>query len=325
MNTEEAITLINHYGKEGTPFFLMTDFDLKKIKVLPLSELSGELLYVMPSYQNHTYHKIPTTDLSLKVDPYSFKHYYQEFEKVKDELAYGNSFLINLTSRNRIETKATISEIFNNAEAKYKLYYKGDNQHMVVFSPETFVSIKDKKISSYPMKGTIDAQLPNAKDLLLKNEKELAEHYTIVDLIRNDLSIYAKNVTVEKFRYLDLIKSNNKDLYQVSSEITGDLPKNYPEILGDIIFSMLPAGSISGAPKTKTVDIINSVEPCNRGYYTGIAGAFDGQNFESFVMIRYIEEVNGHLYYRSGGGITFQSEVEVEYQEMIDKIYIPNA
>jgi len=128
-----------------------------------------------------------------------------------------------------------------------------------------------------------------------------------------------------KFRYVDYIKSDRKDLLQISSEIQGVLEDDYHTKLGDIIFSMLPAGSISGAPKKKTVEIITNVEPNPRGYYTGICGLYDGHNFDSFVMIRYIEKEDEKFYYRSGGGITFQSEVEKEYIEMIDKIYIPKS
>lgn len=324
MDSSQAIPKINAYGKAGIPFFLMTDFELQKIKVIPLTELNKELLYLMPQHHNHVCVP-PKVAPEIKTNPHSFQAYYQEFDKVKDALNYGDSFLTNLTSKNEISTKASLDDIFNYSSAKYKLRYKDAEDYFVVFSPETFVKITDGHISSYPMKGTIDADIPNAKKILLGDKKELAEHYTIVDLIRNDLSIFAKNVVVDKFRYIDLIKSQQKDLYQVSSEITGILPENYREILGDILFSMLPAGSISGAPKTKTIDIIKSVEPQSRGYYTGVAGIFDGHNFESFVMIRFIENNAGQLHYRSGGGITFQSQVEEEYQEMIDKVYIPHA
>lgn len=322
MKPNEAIALINKLGKNSTPFLLLTDFESEKIRVQPLAELDEDILYDLNGQSNHAFYKGAKADTSLAVEPFLFQKYYHQFDKVKDELNYGNTFLINLTARHKIFTSLNLMEIFSLASAKYKLYVKDE---FVVFSPETFVKIENGHIAAYPMKGTIDASLPNAKAQLLHDEKEKAEHYTIVDLIRNDLSIYAKEVVVTKFRYLDLIKSNNKDLYQVSSEIVGRLPSGYLEQLGDVIFSMLPAGSISGAPKKKTVEIIKDAESGKRGYYTGVCGLFDGQNFDSFVMIRYIEEEQGLLYYRSGGGITFQSEVEKEYQEMIDKIYLPLA
>jgi para-aminobenzoate synthetase component 1 len=193
----------------------------------------------------------------------------------------------------------------------------------VVFSPECFVKIEDGIISSYPMKGTIDASIPSAEEIILNDEKEMAEHITIVDLIRNDLSIAARDVHVEKFRYLEKIETNSKNLLQVSSKIVGLLEPNYNERIGDIIFSMLPAGSISGAPKKKTVEIIQYAEQTKRGYYTGIFGYFDGRNLDSAVMIRFIEKTNKGLIYRSGGGITFMSNVNSEYQELIDKVYVP--
>jgi para-aminobenzoate synthetase component 1 len=86
---------------------------------------------------------------------------------------------------------------------------------------------------------------------------------------------------------------------------------------------MIPAGSISGAPKPKTLEIISKVENYNRGYYTGVFGYFDGKNLDSCVIIRYIENDNGQLVYKSGGGITFMSNAENEYDEMLKKVYVP--
>jgi len=93
--------------------------------------------------------------------------------------------------------------------------------------------------------------------------------------------------------------------------------------LGDILFSLLPAGSISGAPKAKTLEIINQAEGYNRGFYTGICGWFDGENFDSAVMIRFIEQNGENLIFKSGGGITAQSELTKEYEELIQKVYVP--
>ena len=133
----------------------------------------------------------------------------------------------------------------------------------------------------------------------------------------------ATNVTVEKFRYLEKLQTNRRALWQVSSEITGNLPPDYAERIGEIIFKMLPAGSICGAPKKKTVEIIKEVENYDRGYYTGIFGWFDGRNLDSCVLIRYIEKQDGKLVYKSGGGITFMSDAKSEYDELVKKVYIP--
>lgn len=173
------------------------------------------------------------------------------------------------------------------------------------------------------MKGTIDASIDDAENIILNDPKEKAEHFTIVDLIRNDLSMVSEKVRLTKFRYIDRLKTNFGEILQVSSEIEGTLPDDFHKNLGDIIFTLLPAGSISGAPKEKTVEIIQAAETHQRGFYTGIAGIFDGKNLDSAVLIRFIEQGEGKLYFKSGGGITFQSEMQSEYDEMIKKVYVP--
>jgi para-aminobenzoate synthetase component 1 len=175
------------------------------------------------------------------------------------------------------------------------------------------------------MKGTIDASFPNAEHVILSDPKEAAEHATIVDLIRNDISMVADKVWVERYRYIEPIETNQKKLLQVSSEIAGILPDEFDCEFGDLLLKLLPAGSISGAPKPSTLKIIKDAEGYERGYYTGIMGYFDGENFESAVMIRYIENQNGKLVFKSGGGITAQSDAHSEYQELIDKVYLPFA
>jgi len=239
---------------------------------------------------------------------------------VKKNLDYGNTYLINLTSATPIDLNIDTRDIFYRSKANYKLWIK---DKLVVFSPEIFVQIEKGKIASYPMKGTIDARLPNAMDVILNDPKEIAEHNTIVDLIRNDLSMLAKNVRVERFRFIERLKTNQKDLLQVSSKIVGDLEGDFFDELGTRFFKLLPAGSISGAPKKKTVEIILEAETHDRDFYTGVFGYFDGEKLDSGVMIRYIEEKNGQLVFKSGGGITTFSDAEKEYNEMIDKVYVP--
>jgi para-aminobenzoate synthetase component 1 len=173
------------------------------------------------------------------------------------------------------------------------------------------------------MKGTIDAATPDAEKAILNDNKETAEHYTIVDLIRNDLNVVSRKVRVERFRYIDTIVTNEKKLLQVSSEVCGYLEKDYLSHIGDIIFELLPAGSVSGAPKRKTSEIIAKTEDQERGYYTGVFGIFDGHKLDSGVMIRFIEKSATGYIYHSGGGITSFSDPLAEYKEMIDKIYVP--
>lgn len=117
------------------------------------------------------------------------------------------------------------------------------------------------------MKGTIDAKVPNAEDRILGDIKEMAEHTMVVDLLRNDLGIVSNKVKVEKFRYIDKINAGNKKLLQISSKISGHLDDNWHEKIGDILTSLLPAGSIMGTPKRKTIEILNDVEAYDRFLY----------------------------------------------------------
>ena len=220
----------------------------------------------------------------------------------------------------KVETNLTPEEIFHRSEASYKVWLK---DQFVCFSPEIFVRINNGIISSFPMKGTIDANVDNAEKRLLNDEKEVAEHHTIVDLIRNDLSRIATRVEVEKLMYIDKIKTNRGDLLQMSSQISGKLPENYQQSIGTILAKLLPAGSICGAPKPKTLEIIRNVESCQRGYYTGVFGVFDGVNLDSCVLIRYLEQEGQELVFKSGGGVTFLSDCPTEYNELIQKVYVP--
>lgn len=319
----ETILQMNAWGENKIPFLFVIDFNCQNAFILPLDEVnSKEILFSVNDITNVKHVLSAQKTLQFRAAPVSKERFHKAFKKVKDHLNYGNTFLLNLTMPSQVETNYSLEEIFHHSKAKYKLWFK---DQFVVFSPEIFVRTNNQKISSFPMKGTIDADLPDAKEQLLNNEKELAEHYTIVDLIRNDLSMVAKNVRVKKFRYIDYIKTHHKNLLQMSSVITGDLAAGWQHQIGDILISMLPAGSISGAPKKKTLEIIHDAEQYERGYYTGVFGVFDGENLDSGVMIRYIEKTDKGLVYKSGGGITAKSNWEEEYEELIDKIYVPLA
>ena len=142
-------------------------------------------------------------------------------------------------------------------------------------------------------------------------------------MIRNDLSMVSEHVTVASYRYIDRLQTNKGPILQTSSEICGMLPGDYTKRLGDILFSLLPAGSITGAPKPRTMQIIAEAEGYERGFYTGVMGCYADGRLDSAVMIRFIEQENGQLYFKAGGGITAQSRWESEYNEVIQKIYVP--
>jgi para-aminobenzoate synthetase component 1 len=315
---------MNRLGAARQPFLFLVDFEAQRPLIFPLDELhEDEVRFAFPGHSNVAAQPLPLPfPLVLEKHPVSFDTYRKAFDTVMRHIHEGNSFLVNLTQPTPIVCNLDLSQIFAHSRAPYRLWYR---DHFTVFSPETFVRIQDDKIYAYPMKGTISSSIPNAGNIILSDVKEMSEHVTIVDLIRNDLSCFAQKVEVSRFRYLGEVPTQEGKLLQVSSEISGYLPEDFHKKLGDIISSLLPAGSISGAPKPKTLEIIREAEGYDRGYYTGVMGVFDGQNLDSAVMIRFIEQQNGQLIYKSGGGITARSDARKEYQELIDKVYVPLA
>ena len=306
-------------AKRGEPFLFVLSYDLKEQFVQPLSSLDRDIFFKIGNQRNYPQEPLKK-DYFLKKNPIPFLQYKEALEKVQKQIRSGNTYLLNLTFETPISSNLSLKEIFTYARAKYKLYFK---DKFICFSPEKFIEIEGDTISTYPMKGTIETSVPNAKEKILANEKEMAEHVMIVDLMRNDLGMVATNVKVERFRYVEKIKAGDKELFQVSSKISATLPTNWQENISSILKTMLPAGSITGTPKRSTVDIIDSIENYKRGFYTGIFGIFDGENLYSAVMIRFIENKEGKLFYKSGGGITIDSDAKSEYKELVDKIYLP--
>ena len=316
-----------------------------------------------------------SSETTWQIEPPLYDDYERSFNIVKSNIWAGNSYLTNLTCKVPVSCNLSLESIFHRAKGKYKLllrktkiqteeeahlkeeeevhlkeeeeaqnkaHLKEENieenlNPFVCFSPETFVRIKGGRIYSYPMKGTLDASLPDAEKQLMEDEKEAAEHATIVDLIRNDLSRVAEDVRVDKYRYIDVLHTNKGDILQTSSEISGRLPEDYRHHLGEIVAAQLPAGSITGAPKAKTMQIIHEAEDYDRSFYTGIMGIYDQGELNSAVMIRFIEEevfpskteeeknseASRKLYFKAGGGITSKSDCRKEYEEVIQKIYLP--
>ena len=162
-----------------------------------------------------------------------------------------------------------------------------------------------------------------ARHWLETDEKENRESATIVDLMRNDLSMVAADVQVRRYRYISPVKTRGRTILQCSSEISGRLPEDWRSRLGEILLKLLPAGSVTGAPKEATCRAIAKAEDMERGFYTGIFGFFNGRDLDSAVAIRFMEEDEKGMVYKSGGGITVMSRMEDEYREAIAKVYVP--
>lgn len=320
---KDTVIQMNEWGRQSRPFLFVLSYDLNENILLPLEQVAASPLHYSLHQKNSPVLPFPH---ELKVQKVDYETYSAAFRTVKTALQEGNSFLVNLTVSSPV-SGPDLATIYENVDAPFKLWYE---DKFVCFTPESFVKVTpDGLLTTSPMKGTRPADIPGAEEALLKDEKELYEHTTIVDLLRNDLSQVAERVSVERFRYLDRIqRTKGSALLQMSSEIRGKLTKEWKSTLGSWFFKLLPAGSICGAPKAQTLKIISEAEHLlhkdgQRGYYTGVAGVFDGHSLESFVLIRFIEKRGEGLVFKSGGGITSRSTCRQEYEEIYQKVYLP--
>lgn len=312
---------MNESGRAAKPFLFAVNFELTEGFFISNPLFQKEVLFEVNGVGNIPANEGKLSSFQFESTPIPYELYKKKFDIVHSELRKGNSYLTNLTVKTPVSFSLSFDEIIRRSAAPYKLFVSGK---FVCFSPERFVRIEGNRISTNPMKGTIDATLPDAEQTILNDFKETAEHHTIVDLLRNDLSLVAHNVRVNRFRYIDRIKTNKRDILQVSSEITGILNNEDNQGLGDIVIGMLPAGSVSGAPKDDaTVRIIKDAEGEQRGYYTGVFGYYDGKVLDTAVLIRFIEKESDKYFFRSGGGITAYSDCRSEYDEIIKKVYLP--
>ena len=318
---QEKFRELDELSEKKIPFFFMIDFLMENVLIFNNEDLkSGKVLVDFPSFKNVEIQNTKNEVIVWKSYPKSKGNYQKGFEIVQNHLKRGDSYLVNYTCETPIETNLSLEDIFHHSKAKYKVLLP--NQ-FTFFSPETFIEVKNQEIFTHPMKGTIDASVPNAVEELKNSVKEKAEHYTVVDLLRNDLSIVADCVTLYEFQRIDYLRTSNKNLYAMSSEISGKVKPEFQNKIGSLMKALLPAGSILGAPKPKTLDIILEAETYDRGFYTGVCGYFDGENLDSCVMIRFVEKKGENLTFKSGGGITHLSKLADEYQEMKNKIYVP--
>lgn len=319
---------MNRAGSDRQPFLFGIDFECTEgffHPVVPGTPLP--LRFCTPRHRPAPEHCLPDSrqrpvpSPELRILHTDLQQYRRQFAIAEEGLHYGNSFLLNLTGRTRVATNLSLEEVFERSRSPYKLLWPG---RFVCFSPEPFVRISPGgTVSTYPMKGTADATRPGADRDLMDDYKEQCEHRTIVDLMRNDLNRIARQVRVRRFRYLEAVETTRGRIWQTSSEITGELGPDWTGRSGDLIRELLPAGSVSGAPKESTVRLIREAEGIPRGFYTGVFGFFDGYCLDSAVLIRFLEQGPDGLYFRSGGGITVNSRADAEYAELLEKIYLP--
>lgn len=319
-NCNNIIDKINQSGKSRTPFLFGINYELSEGFFInnPLSQ--KDILFCINGIGNETISPMHISNYTFKSHIEGIEQYQPKFDKVMLALKRGDIDLVNLTLKTPISTSLSLIDIFKHSKAKYSICIPNK---FVCFSPEIFIRTHNGKIYSYPMKGTINANIPDAEAKVINNPKEIAEHTTAVELIKHDLSNIATDVSTKRFRYVDIIENNRGKLLQVSSEVEGTLADNFVDNLGTNILKLLPAGSIAGWPRDNALQVIKQAEGIDRGYYSGIVGYFDGKDIDCGVMIRFIEQQGDQLFFRSGGGITINSNCESEYKEVSEKIYLP--
>lgn len=320
---------MDRFGAEGEPFVFVIDYESREPLVVPFDQLREHGLHLRFQGLKHpdSSPSPPSSGVAdrsglLQAVPVPYPLYRERFDRVRTHLVRGDSYLVNLTFPAELPESADLGALWGSLKAPFSLYREG---HFACFSPERFVRFEAGRVTTSPMKGTAEAGIAGSRKALMKDPKEQVEHVTVVDLLRNDLSAIASDVRVPRYRYCRKHSAGNKTLWQTSSDIEGILPTDWRSRLGTLLYTLLPAGSVTGAPKKKTMEIIDGVETGPRGYYTGVFGWFDGRVLDSAVMIRFAgrDRDSGRLRYHSGGGITLDSDPEAEYRELKEKIYVP--
>ncbi len=249
-NRKQSIEKVNFLTSQSKPFLVLSDFLGENNFIESLEGLDREAIKFDFSEKERKKDVLEYEKIFLQKFPIPFSQYKSAFDYVQQNIFQGNSFLTNLTAETPITLNISLLEIFERSEAKYKIYVK---DKFVCFSPETFINIDAQgKISSFPMKGTIDANLFDAENVIMSDKKELHEHTTIVDLIRNDVSMVAEKVWVEKFRYIDRItKEDGQELLQVSSQVSGSLSSDWKKDWAILSSQCCPLGRFRGLQRTR--------------------------------------------------------------------------
>lgn len=264
----------------------------------------------------------------------NFDIYSKNFYIIKDLINSGDCYQINLSQQFTTNLSGSSWELYktirNYNPAPFSAYFKIPEGEILSFSPEKFIETKDNLVITEPMKGTRKRtnnpfNNKNAYKNLKNSPKDRAENLMIVDLMRNDLgqSCVPGSINVPKLFEIKAFKS----VYQLISCVTGKLPKK--DSIFELIDKIFPGGSITGAPKRRSREIINQLEPHNRHIYCGSIGYIDYAGNCSFnIAIRTLLKTNqnqeDNLYFWGGGGIVADSNCKDEYNESLTKIRIFN-
>lgn len=262
----------------------------------------------------------------------SFEEYARAINTIKEEIASGNTYEVNYTYDWDVKTDAdslTLYEtLLKRQKTPYNTFMKNEYETLLSFSPELFFELENGKILTKPMKGTIKRGVTEQEDKqhieFLKNDiKNRAENVMIVDLLRNDLGRIAKTGTVKVPKLFEI--ETHKTLHQMTSTITAELLEG--TTLYDVFEPIFPCGSITGAPKISTMEIIDRVETGKRNIYCGAIGFLSPQKAVFSVPIRILQKTNQEDFYkyRVGGAIVWDSDIKDEWEETVTKISFLNT
>ncbi|GEA69788.1 p-aminobenzoate synthetase [Acinetobacter pittii] len=267
-------------------------------------------------------------ELKTTIQPrWSKKQYFDAFYKIQEYIKAGDCYQINLTQEFKAKFSGSLlnkaKDLWQLTNAPYAGYLKLDDFELLSCSPELFIEFnQNKQIKTRPIKGTMPRYENAEKDFIskqtLKNsQKDQAENVMIVDLLRNDLSIYANTGSVKTTKLFEIESFNQ--VHHMVSEIVATLKDDINPM--QMLLSALPGGSITGAPKIRAMQIIEELEESARGAYCGTLGYF---NFDGTgrwnILIRSFQQYQNQLSLWAGGGITIASNAEAEYQESLDKV-----
>jgi para-aminobenzoate synthetase / 4-amino-4-deoxychorismate lyase len=251
--------------------------------------------------------------------------YAEKLSRIKEYIRAGDTYQVNLTDKLQFELRGTpeamYSALIESQPVQYSAFVNGEDWQILSFSPELFFRVKDRRIVTRPMKGTVRRGVDKTEDdslaLWLHNDtKNRSENVMIVDLLRNDLGRVCEYGSVRTERLFAVEKYET--LFQMTSEISGELRPgiHYSEIFA----SLFPCGSVTGAPKHRTMEIIQELERGPRGVYTGAIGFFSPAREAVFsVPIRTVVLENDHGAMGVGSGIVIDSQAEEEFRECMLK------
>ena len=251
--------------------------------------------------------------------------YCEMVEKAKHYIREGDIFQVVLSNPMRAKATGNLFDTYRVLRATnpspYMFYFSSDDIEIAGASPETLVKLENGVLHTFPLAGTRPRGATAEEDKkleegLLKDEKELAEHNMLVDLGRNDLGKVSKfgSVQVEKLHSIE----RYSHVMHIGSTVRGEIREEYDAL--DAIEAVLPAGTLSGAPKIRACQLIGELEDNKRGIYGGAIGYIDFTgNMDTCIAIRIAYKKNGKVFVRSGAGIVADSDPEKEFQECINK------